>query len=147
MAESKIREARVAGQFYLPTAQGLKRQVESLINQDIQKKDALACMLPHAGYQYSGRVAGEIKFTWACHRGYFIVCDFYNAVQSCVSDIDVAVVFDQADKDLDKYRFLLWNLRMSVDMRIEPHGFLAKDFYQGADPVAYEIKKTGVRVA
>src|SRR3989338_4785594 len=59
MAESKIREARVAGQFYLPTAEGLKRQIESLIDQGAQKKDALACMLPHAGYQYSGRVAGE----------------------------------------------------------------------------------------
>ncbi len=59
MAESKIREARVAGQFYLSTAGGLKKQVESLINKDAKKIDALACMLPHAGYQYSGRVAGE----------------------------------------------------------------------------------------
>ena len=62
------------------------------------------------------------------------------------SDIDVAVVFDQKKNSLDKDRHSLWNLRMGVDMRIEPHGFLASDFYSGIDPMSCEVKKMGIRV-
>lgn len=62
------------------------------------------------------------------------------------SDIDVAVVFNHKKDSLDKDRLSLWNLRMGIDMRIEPHGFLASDFYSGIDPMSYEIKKMGIRV-
>ena len=62
------------------------------------------------------------------------------------SDIDVAVVSDTFRTKRDQKRFLLWNLRMGVDTRIEPHGFTVKEFANEADPLAYEIKKTGIRV-
>ncbi|MBI4272504.1 hypothetical protein HY621_01480 [Candidatus Uhrbacteria bacterium] len=62
------------------------------------------------------------------------------------SDIDVAVVSDKLQRNLDKNRLLLWDLRMSVDTRIEPHGFTVKEFASSADPIVYEIKKTGVRI-
>lgn len=62
------------------------------------------------------------------------------------SDIDVAVVSDQFKKDFDKYRWLLWQIRMDIDKRIEPHGFTVDDFDNDEDPMAYEIKTTGIRL-
>ena len=62
------------------------------------------------------------------------------------SDIDVAVISDSLKKNRDKNRFLLWDLRMGIDTRIEPHGFTAKEFANNADPLAYEIRKTGIRI-
>jgi AmmeMemoRadiSam system protein B len=59
MESSKVRKPAVAGQFYPGTAQGLKREIESLIDKTARKQDIIACMLPHAGYTYSGRVAAE----------------------------------------------------------------------------------------
>ena len=62
------------------------------------------------------------------------------------SDIDVAVVSDKLKRNRDENRFLLWNLRMDVDTRIEPHGFTIKDFEDECDPLAYEVKKTGIKI-
>jgi len=49
----------VAGQFYPACADALKKQIASFLDQvsPINKIDAIGCMLPHAGYMYSGRVA------------------------------------------------------------------------------------------
>lgn len=58
MAISKAREAVVAGQFYPAQASELNRQIKSFIDEGHLKIDALACVMPHAGYVYSGAVAG-----------------------------------------------------------------------------------------
>ncbi|MDD2679963.1 MAG: AmmeMemoRadiSam system protein B [Candidatus Omnitrophica bacterium] len=58
-ALSKIRQAQVAGQFYPAQGKAIKEQISGFINGNEQKTDALACVLPHAGYQYSGRVAAQ----------------------------------------------------------------------------------------
>ena len=63
------------------------------------------------------------------------------------SDIDVAIVSDKMKRNRDKNRFLLWDLRMDVDNRIEPHGFTVKDFQDINDPMVYEIRKTGIKIA
>ncbi|KPK97278.1 MAG: hypothetical protein AMJ95_09925 [Omnitrophica WOR_2 bacterium SM23_72] len=55
----KIRKASVAGQFYPATAAALRKQIESLCDVNADKTECIACMLPHAGYIYSGRVACE----------------------------------------------------------------------------------------
>ncbi len=57
MQEHKIRKSAVAGQFYAASPQGLKEQIRALIDKKADKIDVIACMLPHAGYMYSGRVA------------------------------------------------------------------------------------------
>ena len=62
------------------------------------------------------------------------------------SDIDVAVVSKEMDKKGDEAGFKLWKLRMGVDTRIEPHGFSPEDFKDYWNPMAHEIKKTGIRV-
>ncbi len=55
----KIRQPQVAGQFYPSSSQGLKNQIEAFIDKQAQKLDVIACMLPHAGYIYSGSVAAQ----------------------------------------------------------------------------------------
>ncbi|MCX5701214.1 MAG: AmmeMemoRadiSam system protein B [Candidatus Omnitrophica bacterium] len=57
MGSSKVRKAVVAGRFYPDDAQELKKQISSFIEPKIEKCNAQACVLPHAGYTYSGRVA------------------------------------------------------------------------------------------
>jgi len=59
MEESKIRKPAVAGQFYPSSAQKLRDQIEALIDRKANKTDVIACMLPHAGYIYSGSVAAQ----------------------------------------------------------------------------------------
>jgi hypothetical protein len=49
----------VAGQFYPSSAEKLKKQIETLIDKKAAKLEALACVLPHAGYMYSGGVAAK----------------------------------------------------------------------------------------
>jgi len=57
MASFKLRQPVVAGQFYPASAQDIKKQISGFIDAKEPKVDALACVLPHAGYIYSGRVA------------------------------------------------------------------------------------------
>jgi len=59
MKEAKSRMPVVAGQFYPASAQGIRKQIESFLDKSAKKTDVIACMLPHAGYMYSGRVAVE----------------------------------------------------------------------------------------
>jgi AmmeMemoRadiSam system protein B len=55
-----IRQPAVAGQFYSGSVDGLKKQVESCIEPDAVKEDAIGIVSPHAGYMYSGSVAGAV---------------------------------------------------------------------------------------
>ena len=61
-----IREAVVAGQFYPGNVTGLTKMIEKLIDKDAEKKNVIGMMVPHAGYPYSGPVAGatisRVKF-------------------------------------------------------------------------------------
>jgi AmmeMemoRadiSam system protein B len=43
--------------FYPASAVAIRKQIAGFIEGEPQKTEALACMLPHAGYVYSGRVA------------------------------------------------------------------------------------------
>ncbi|MGE5246774.1 MAG: AmmeMemoRadiSam system protein B [Verrucomicrobiota bacterium] len=54
------RPAVVAGQFYPGTAAGLSRAVAALTRDAKEKLPAIAVVAPHAGYVYSGAVAGEV---------------------------------------------------------------------------------------
>ncbi|MCX5713618.1 MAG: AmmeMemoRadiSam system protein B [Candidatus Omnitrophica bacterium] len=55
----KVREPAVSGQFYPSSVVQLRRQITSFLSQDKEKTKVIGCMLPHAGYVYSGRVAVE----------------------------------------------------------------------------------------
>lgn len=55
-----IRKPAVAGQFYEGEAKRLKRQIEQYIEPQAKKEDVLGIMVPHAGYMFSGKVAGTV---------------------------------------------------------------------------------------
>jgi AmmeMemoRadiSam system protein B len=55
-----IRPPAVAGRFYPSDPQELAQQVEEYCSSTAKKVRALACVAPHAGYVYSGRVAGAV---------------------------------------------------------------------------------------
>ncbi|HEV2489010.1 MAG TPA: AmmeMemoRadiSam system protein B [Candidatus Acidoferrales bacterium] len=54
------REPAVAGRFYPAEPALLIRQVDESVSPARNKIRALACMVPHAGYIYSGHVAGAV---------------------------------------------------------------------------------------
>ncbi len=56
-----IRSPAVAGRFYPEDPVLLREELDSLLDGEAPKKiRALACLVPHAGYKYSGRVAAEV---------------------------------------------------------------------------------------
>jgi AmmeMemoRadiSam system protein B len=57
-----LRPAAVAGTFYPDDARELSRQVDEFAKtaDGKAKSSALACVVPHAGYMYSGHVAGAV---------------------------------------------------------------------------------------
>ena len=56
---SIVREPAVAGHFYPANPERLRADIESYLSSD-KKTPAIACMVPHAGYMYSGQVAGAV---------------------------------------------------------------------------------------
>ena len=63
----ETRNAVVAGQFYPGTPETLKSTIQEMVDEEADKQKALGIIVPHAGYMYSGRVAGatlsRIEFT------------------------------------------------------------------------------------
>lgn len=55
-----IREPVVAGQFYPGSKEALEKVLSSLIDKKQGRENVIAAMSPHAGYVYSGAVAGEV---------------------------------------------------------------------------------------
>ncbi len=55
-----IRPPAVAGRFYPSDPKELTRQIEEFTSSATEKRRAIACVVPHAGYVYSGGVAGAV---------------------------------------------------------------------------------------
>lgn len=53
-----IRKPAVAGRFYPESRQELTRLIKSLVDLKAVREDVMGAVLPHAGYVYSGAVAG-----------------------------------------------------------------------------------------
>jgi len=70
-----IRLPAVAGRFYPADAGALTQQVETLAGaaDSCEKLRARACLVPHAGYMYSGHVAGAVYGKLALPRRYIIL--------------------------------------------------------------------------
>jgi hypothetical protein len=75
-----IREPAVAGRFYPANPRELRKQIEHFTGGSVaaHKLRALGCVVPHAGYMYSGHVAGAVferldlpaRFIILCPRHY-----------------------------------------------------------------------------
>lgn len=64
MATSTVRHPAVAGRFYPGNPDDLRAEVRGYLDQasvaDQARLRALGCLVPHAGYMYSGHVAGAL---------------------------------------------------------------------------------------
>lgn len=54
------RKAVVAGQFYAGSKKRLEKDLDDMIQKCPEKIDAIGAVSPHAGYMYSGAVAGKV---------------------------------------------------------------------------------------
>jgi hypothetical protein len=57
---SKPRSPAVAGRFYPSDPDELRREIDKFTAGAVEKLKARACLVPHAGYMYSGGVAGKV---------------------------------------------------------------------------------------
>jgi len=55
-----VRKPAQAGRFYMKDPEALREQVGKYIRKDVEKEDVLGIVAPHAGYFYSGKVAGAV---------------------------------------------------------------------------------------
>lgn len=79
MSTTIIRAPAVAGRFYPGNARHLREQVESFTTPPAEtpveaKIRALGCVVPHAGYMYSGHVAGAVYGRLNLPQHYIILC-------------------------------------------------------------------------
>lgn len=74
-----VREPAVAGRFYPSNPAQLERDVRKFLapEKDVvpaARVRAVGCILPHAGYMYSGAVAGSVLARIVLPRRYIILC-------------------------------------------------------------------------
>ena len=55
-----IRNPVVSGKFYSASATSLEAQIKEFIDEGATKEEVLGVVSPHAGYSYSGPVAGAV---------------------------------------------------------------------------------------
>jgi MEMO1 family protein len=69
-----VREPAVAGKFYPANPQALRSEVESYLSPTGERVPAIGCIAPHAGYVYSGRVAGAVFSTIEVPSRCIVLC-------------------------------------------------------------------------
>lgn len=70
-----LREPAVAGQFYPGQADQLRREVTTFVSAAKGEKiKARGCVVPHAGYVYSGGVAGSVYGRLELPKRFIILC-------------------------------------------------------------------------
>ena len=75
MLSPPLRPPAVAGRFYPGRPEQLTRQLDQYLGNEAEKiTDALGCVVPHAGYTYSGHVAGAVFGRLPKRKIYIILC-------------------------------------------------------------------------
>lgn len=69
-----VRAPAVAGQFYPASADRLRKDLEDYLVAAPQSIEAIGCVAPHAGYMYSGRVAGAVYGALSLPPVFVILC-------------------------------------------------------------------------
>ena len=71
---SNIRMPAVAGQFYPARPEALLQEIRQYTETEKEKRRAFGCVVPHAGYMYSGPVAGALYSSLELPRKFIILC-------------------------------------------------------------------------
>lgn len=78
MPESAVRHPAVAGRFYPDRPEDLTRELEKHLGPEPSQAEkfekAIGCVVPHAGYMYSGHVAGAVYRRLPARPSYVILC-------------------------------------------------------------------------
>jgi predicted nucleotidyltransferase len=74
----------------------------------------------------------------------FLFGSFAKGTTHADSDIDIALVINNVSDIIDT-QIEMMKLRRNVDLRIEPHPFMAADF-NPENPVVHEILKYGIQI-
>lgn len=78
MRPSVVRRPAVAGRFYPARPEVLSRDLDKYLGPDPsaaeKTESALGCVVPHAGYMYSGHVAGAVYRRLPPRSSYIILC-------------------------------------------------------------------------
>lgn len=77
---STIRHPAVAGRFYPRNPDDLRADVESFLSSPKKTVAALGCVVPHAGYMYSGHVAGAVYAQLDLPRRCILMCPNHTGV-------------------------------------------------------------------
>ncbi len=75
-----IRQPAVAGHFYPAKPETLLRELRSYTTAEGDKLPALGCVVPHAGYMYSGHVAGAVYARLDLPQRFVILCPNHTGV-------------------------------------------------------------------
>jgi len=76
MRPASIRPPAVAGQFYPAQPQTLQRDLDGYLaapDGESEIPRAIACVVPHAGYMYSGHVAGKVYRRLPARSSYIVI--------------------------------------------------------------------------
>jgi hypothetical protein len=71
---TSLRHAAVAGRFYPDEANRLRHDIDYYTQTEGDKVRAIACVAPHAGYVYSGHVAGAVYGRLQLPTRFIILC-------------------------------------------------------------------------
>lgn len=77
-----IRKPSVAGYFYPGSAKALKNMIEKMVDLKEEKKKAICVISPHAGFEYSGSVAGAVFSSVDIPKKLIILGPSHRSVQS-----------------------------------------------------------------
>ena len=80
-----LRRAAVAGHFYQGTSEALKSQVAGYLIPDAEKVRALGILSPHAGFMYSGSVAGAVYSSIELPRTFVLIGPNHTGLGEAVS--------------------------------------------------------------
>jgi hypothetical protein len=69
-----LRQPAVAGRFYPQDSETLLADVESYLSSTTEATPAIGCIVPHAGYMYSGHVAGAVFARIVVPRRSILLC-------------------------------------------------------------------------
>jgi len=85
MENEPLRLPAVAGRFYSATSEDLKREVTAYISGNRDPERAIGAVMPHAGYIYSGAVAGETIAAVRTPRDFILLGPNHTGLGAAVS--------------------------------------------------------------
>lgn len=85
MATITVRHPAVAGQFYPRDPDKLRAEIKSFTAKPSQPVIALGCIVPHAGYIFSGHVAGAVYARLQLPEKFIIMCPNHTGIGTPLS--------------------------------------------------------------